>query len=162
MQRYNPVCLSGFQALITAEVALDEVIPLWSGVIASLLVDTLPQVLAFAGPPRAMLIEQIDLIVVQRRALVDKLPLPSDALVQAAGHVWQRLSEAGKDADWLGALMPKVAAVVDPGVFQAPQSGHQVADVIRHIADALTMPGQSTLPALVMQLEADWAVGLTK
>ena len=43
------------------------------GTSSNLLADTLPQVLAFAGPPRATLIEQIDLLVAQGRALVDEL-----------------------------------------------------------------------------------------
>ncbi len=159
MQGYEPACVGGFQAFATAEAALGEAISLWSGVIASLLADTLPQVLAFAGPPRATLIEQIDLLVAQGRALVDELPLPPDALAQAAGRVWQLLGQGSKDAAWLSGLMPEVAAVLDPGAFQAPQSGRQAGDVIRHLAEALAAPERSTLPALVAQLEADWAVG---
>ncbi|HEU4328284.1 MAG TPA: hypothetical protein VFS21_34420 [Roseiflexaceae bacterium] len=159
MRQFEPACVAGLEAVVTAEQALSEALPLWSGAIASLLADTLPQVLAFAGPPRATLIEQIDLLVAQGRALVDELPLPPDALVQAAGRVWQLLGQTGKDPAWLSGLMPEVAAVIDTGAFQAPQSGRQAGDVIRHLAEALNAPERSTLPALVAQLEADWAVG---
>ncbi|GAB4211622.1 MAG: hypothetical protein OHK0022_46380 [Roseiflexaceae bacterium] len=159
MQRYEPVLVAGWSFLVPSERAVSEVITHLSNVVATLFGDTLPKVLAFAGPPRATLIEQIELIIVLGRALVDELSLPANASAQLASQVWQLLAQAGKDASWLQGMMPEVAAVIDPGVFQAPQRGAQVAAVIRHLVEALNAPEQHALPALVALLETDWAVG---
>ncbi|HEU4328282.1 MAG TPA: hypothetical protein VFS21_34410 [Roseiflexaceae bacterium] len=157
MQWYGPVCVAGLQLFLEPERATSAAIAHWSSVIAQLLADTLPKLPLFDPYARSALLEQIDLIVLLGQWLVDQVGVPDDALTEAAAVVWQQLAQAGKDAAWLLALMPETYQLLDIADLKAPQDGIQASAFIRHLVEALTTPEQGSLPALVAQLEADWA-----
>ena len=158
MEKYEPQRVEGSNMFIPAQMAAADELDQFVKVVTRLLAVTLPKLPSYDASARAELLEEIQIILVRGRALIESGQSSSidSEIFSFASLLNNQLKLIGIDCDQIRAILHETLNLLETTEFQAPQTPKQVAFVLQCLVDVVESPKTFDLKQLIEKMESQW------
>jgi hypothetical protein len=156
MRVFQPERLEGGGILRTAASALDEDLYRLAETIALLFSETLPRLPSFEGEARAYLIEGFRLILALCESICQDPGCAENVGVTLASRIHNHLAALNIDNEHLQQSLEDSCEFLGIVLLDAPQTGPQVATMLRRLVQFTSDPAETNMQALCDDLHSIW------